>query len=460
MSTKREVLNEVIRGDASPAPAVAFAELLIQHRYLRKVVEDTTRNLRKHAMEGGEGGWAIGTPDSASQGGAEGGFVDDDEAAAAAAAAVVSDRRCDPNAASVGKVGYRVRVQWQQLHSATGRLLTEDPNLQCLPKPVVIPGLAPLGVPLNPRRVLVAGPGHRLVAADYCQQEFRILAFLSADRRMLASFHGGRGGGGGGGAAAAAAATGGGDGGGGGGDDDDDDDGGGGRGPIDPFVYLARHVFGREASTRDRDVIKQLFYAIIYGMGVPGIAEALKCTEADAAEYLQAFSRALPDLDRWKQRVLAAWSGRGDRLPGVADVGVVHTFAKRLRRIPLDDRETKVLNSVIQGSAADLCKVAMIKLDKQLRSREGGLRGKCWMVLAVHDEVVVECEVGVVPQAVAALRAALTEAGRLECKRRRVRVPLEVKVRTGRSWGSLRPYEEEQTNERTNERRKDGRKES
>ncbi|MBI2902683.1 MAG: DNA polymerase I [Candidatus Methylomirabilis oxyfera] len=277
----------------------------------------------------------------------------------------------------------RLHTSFNQTVAATGRLSSSEPNLQNIP--------VRTEVGQRIRRAFIAEKGHRLVSADYSQIELRILAHLSEDQALIASF---------------AAGT-------------------------DVHRATAASIFGvaPDAVTPEmRRRAKAVNFGIIYGMSPFGLASDLGITHEEAALY----------IDRYFQMHLGVKAFIDRTVQDARDRGLVTTLWGRRRAIPELQSpnqavrqlgERLAVNSPIQGSAADLIKVAMIAIFRRLRAE--GLNTK--MILQIHDELLFE-----VPEAEleAATRVATEEMERAAS----LRVPLKVDLGAGANWAEAHGY--------------------
>jgi DNA polymerase-1 len=272
----------------------------------------------------------------------------------------------------------RIHTTYNQMIAATGRLSSTDPNLQNIPIRTE-----------EGRRIrqgFIVGSGYEcLLTADYSQIELRIMAHLSGDEALEEAFSSGR----------------------------------------DFHAETASRVFSvpaEQVTGEMRSKIKAMNYGLAYGLSAYGLSQQLRITPDEARglmdEYFQQFGGirdylnevvAQARMDGYTQTIL----GRRRYLPDL-------TSDNRQRR---EMAERMALNAPIQGSAADIIKVAMLHVDRELRDR--GLNSR--MLLQVHDELLFE----VAPGELAALSELVrqTMSGAFE-----LRVPLGVSLGTGRSW--------------------------
>ncbi len=278
----------------------------------------------------------------------------------------------------------RVHTSFNQAVAATGRLSSSNPNLQN------IPVRSELGRQIR-RAFVPGGSGQVLLCADYSQIELRILAHLSGDEGLREAFATGR----------------------------------------DIHTATAARVFGIPEDRVDpalRSRAKMVNYGLAYGMNAWGLATRLDIAPDEAQEIMDAYFGAFPTIRVYLERQV-------DR--AIVD-GYTETLLGRRRYIPelqaanprvRDLGRRMALNAPIQGSASDVFKVAMVRVDEALRARDDL---DCHMLLTVHDELVFE---------VAAARA--EEAGALVKERMETAVDLEVELRAdlgrGANWSEAAP---------------------
>lgn len=306
--------------------------------------------------------------------------------------------------------GKRLRCDWNNTRTATGRLSSSNPNLQAVGKDET--------GEFSLRRAFSAPPGKVLLAADYSQIELRMLAHLAGDRGLVALLR------------------------------RQITDGG------DVFERIWNAGRGAPPETpvakEDRDRAKRTVYGLLYGQGKTGLAEKLGCTGDVAQGLINAFFRAFPGVrafvTRTKERArvekkVVLPSGRHRPLPG---------FASDDRRERAES-ERKAVNSLIQGSASDLMKIAMCRWlaaaspvgiepatteHADVASTAATLPAR--LVAQIHDELLFECEDS--PTAVRA--AARVVAACMERAVPQLAVPTPAKVSVGRTWAELEPLGE------------------
>jgi len=271
----------------------------------------------------------------------------------------------------------RIHTSFNQTGAATGRLSSSDPNLQN------IPVRTPRGEAI--RRAFVAPPGSLLLTADYSQIELRLLAHLSGDPAFVQAFEQGG----------------------------------------DIHRQTAAIIFGvpqEQVTPEMRARAKTINFGTIYGQGPFALARQLGITQEEARAFIQEYFTRFAGVRTWLDRTVAEARTRG----------YVETLFGRRRYVPeLKDRnynirafgERTATNSPLQGSAADLIKIAMVRIATALQ--EGGLASR--MILQVHDELVFE-----VPAAEAVIATELVK--RHMERAADLRVPLVVTIGVGMNW--------------------------
>jgi DNA polymerase-1 len=271
----------------------------------------------------------------------------------------------------------RLHTRFNQAVAATGRLSSVNPNLQN------IPVRTELGQRI--RRAFVADPGAVLLAADYSQVELRILAHIAPEPALVEAFRRGE----------------------------------------DIHRSTAATVLGvapELVTAEQRRAAKTINFGIMYGMSAYGLAAALGIGRAEAEAFIQAYLGRYEGVRRYREETLE----RARR------EGKVETLYGRVRHLPdidsknrslKENAERMAINARIQGTAADIMKLAMIRLDRRLAAEHPAAS----LLLTVHDELVLE-----VPEADAEAVAAVAKAemeGVIE-----LAAPLVVDVGWGRTW--------------------------
>ena len=271
----------------------------------------------------------------------------------------------------------RVRTTFNQNVTATGRISSTEPNLQN------IPVRTELGREI--RKAFVASEGNQLVGADYSQIELRLLAHMSGDAAMIAAF----------------------------------------KANADIHTVTAAEVFGAEQSDvtqAQRSAAKAVNFGIVYGISDFGLARNIGVSRKEAADYIEGYFRRYPGVRAYMDE--AVKRGRED--------GYVSTLMGRRRELPeitssnYNTRqfgERVAMNMPIQGTAADIIKLAMVRTQSALEAN--ALRAK--LILQVHDELIVDAPEDEVERVAALLEECMQNVVSLA-------VPLTVEVKTGRRW--------------------------
>jgi DNA polymerase-1 len=271
----------------------------------------------------------------------------------------------------------RVHTNYAQAVAVTGRLSSNEPNLQN------IPVRTPEGRRI--REAFIAPPGHRIVSADYSQIELRIMAHISGDENLLAAFARGE----------------------------------------DIHRATASEVFGvplDQVTSEQRRYAKVINFGLIYGMSAYGLASNLGIEKSAAAAYIDKYFQRYPAVKRYMDETRAFAKDRGY---------VETVFGRRLWLPEINSpngprrgaAERAAINAPMQGTAADIIKLAMIAIDKALQS--GRRRTK--MIMQVHDELVFEVPDDEVDWAT-------SEVPRLMSGVAALRVPLTAEVGVGANW--------------------------
>lgn len=272
----------------------------------------------------------------------------------------------------------RLHTTFKQTGTATGRLSSVNPNLQNIPiRTEAGRRFRKYFIPKNSDYVLID--------ADYSQIELRVLAHMADDEHMIGAFISGD----------------------------------------DIHTATSCRVFGvapEQVTIEMRKRAKAINFGILYGMGDFSLADDLRISRAQAKEYIRSYLDSYPDLERYLEETIA--NAKAD--------GYTTTMFSRRRYIPELSASNKMLrnageriarNSPIQGSSADIIKIAMINVDKKLKNCGLGAR----LLLQVHDELLVECPRGNADEVLAILQSEMENAVRLS-------VPLKVEAQCGETW--------------------------
>ncbi len=277
----------------------------------------------------------------------------------------------------INPVSGRVHTSYHQAVAATGRLSSSDPNLQN------IPIRSEEGRRI--REAFIARPGCKLLAADYSQIELRLMAHLSEDERLVEAFKEGR----------------------------------------DVHSATAAEVFGVEldqVSREQRRRAKAINFGLIYGMSAFGLGKQLSIGRDQAQTYIDVYFNRYPGVKRYmdEMRVLAAEQGYVETLHG-RRLYLPEINSRNFNRRQYAERTA--INAPMQGSAADLIKLAMIEVDQWLQTEAPDTL----MILQVHDELVLEVPEAKLPATEQRLRELMSGVADL-------RVPLVVDTGSGDNW--------------------------
>jgi DNA polymerase-1 len=271
----------------------------------------------------------------------------------------------------------RLHTRFNQAVAATGRLSSANPNLQN------IPIRTELGQRI--RRAFVSAPGHLLLVADYSQVELRILAHIADESELIRAFAAGE----------------------------------------DIHRSTAATVFGASSdlvSAEQRRAAKVINFGILYGMSAFGLAQNLGISKGEAEKFIQAYLGRFVGVKRYVEETLAAAERDGG----------VETLYGRVRWLPdiksknwnlRENTRRMAINARIQGTAADVLKLAMIAIDRRFRKEHPGAR----LLLTVHDELVVEAPEADAEAVGALMRQEMEGVASLK-------VPLSVEIGWGPSW--------------------------
>lgn len=270
----------------------------------------------------------------------------------------------------------RIHATFQQTTGVSGRLISTDPDLQRTPV------RTPEGKRI--RKAFVAPPGYRILSADWSQIELRVMAHFCADEGLVTAF----------------------------------------RDNVDVHRRTASRLFGvpfEGVTPEQRNVGKTINFATIYGQGATALSQILGIPRKEAAAHIEAFFATYAGVRAWLDRTIAE----------ATEHGYVTTVLGRRRYIPeisaqgsmeRQAGERIAANTPIQGSAADLCKLAMLRIAESLRGHDAR------MLLQVHDELVFEVAEGAVEAVTALVREAMEHPMELT-------VPLVVNIGVGATWG-------------------------
>lgn len=267
----------------------------------------------------------------------------------------------------------RIHADFRQIGTPTGRLTTSSPSLQQIPHTVEY------------RSCFRAPAGRKLVVSDYGQIEMRVVADVAEDEALLTAFESG----------------------------------------ADLHRTTASEMFGvplDQVTKRQRESAKGLNYGFVYGMGAEGLANRIECSLPEAERLIERYFAAYPGIARWLENAAAtAVRTRESR-----------TVTGRMWRFQLDPSDRSQLgalkrvgkNAPIQGTASDIFKRAMTRLDAALVGRDAQI------VNSIHDEIVVECDEAIAGEVLQIVKEKMIEGAREFLRR----VPVEVEAAVADAW--------------------------
>lgn len=275
----------------------------------------------------------------------------------------------------------RVHTSYSQIGAVTGRLSSNNPNLQNIP--------IRTETGRRVRNGFIAEEGCVLLSVDYSQIELRIVAHMAQDQAMLAAFRAGE----------------------------------------DIHAATAAAIYDIELDKVTKDMrrhAKAINFGLIYGMSAFGLTRATDLTLAEAEEFVKAYFRKFPGIKQYLDGIRRQ----------AAERGYVETLLGRRRYFPAlrnqsavqakNREEREAINAPIQGTAADIMKIAMIRIPPALRA--AGLNAK--MLLQVHDELVLECPENELKETARVVRETMANAYPLS-------IPLETEAKAGLNWGEM-----------------------
>lgn len=271
----------------------------------------------------------------------------------------------------------RVRSEFKQTETKTGRISSANPNIQNIP--------VRKEIGRNMRKFFIASDGYTLLDADYSQIELRVLAAMCGDKNMIETFLSG----------------------------------------VDIHTRTASQVFGIPEEMVDSDMrraAKTVNFGIIYGIGAYSLSQDIGVSVAEAKKYIESYLANFSEVDRFMNETVEF----------AKEKGYAVTMFNRRRYIPELKNANKnvqafgkraAMNAPIQGTAADIIKIAMVRVYRRLKSENLDAR----LILQVHDELIVEASESCKDRAAEILREEMESAVKLA-------VPLTADVHEGKSW--------------------------
>jgi len=277
----------------------------------------------------------------------------------------------------ISRLDGRVHTSYNQTVTATGRLSSSDPNLQNIPAHGTLGGKI--------RKAFIAEKDNKLLSFDYSQIELRIVASIANDKKMLEAFKKDR----------------------------------------DIHSETAQAIFNlpkSKLSEKHRRVAKIVNFGIIYGISAYGLAQSAEISRERAKEFIDGYFKKFPDIKKYIEETLAF----------VEKNGYVETLLGRRRYIPdihsgvvqiKHTAERMAINMPIQGTAADIIKLAMVKIDKEILQKDPSVK----MILQVHDELVFEIPKDKITNYQSQITKIMENIFKLKC-------PLKVDSKVGDNW--------------------------
>jgi DNA polymerase-1 len=289
--------------------------------------------------------------------------------------------------ASVNPDTGRVHTSFSQTGSVTGRLASSDPNLQNIPARSELGRLV--------RKGFIASPGNILLSVDYSQIELRILAHMSGDEAMLKAFRAGQ--------------------------------------DIHATSVAAVYNIPLQSVTKDmRRLGKSINFGLVYGMSPFGLARYASITLAEAEDFVKAYFKQFPGVKAYldgirrqatQQGYVETLLGRRRYFPNLRNLGTANINQR-------NREEREAINAPIQGTAADIMKLAMIQLASRLSTTASPAR----LLLQVHDELVLETPRESLREMARMVQDVMEHAFQLS-------IPLETEAKSGENWGIMEPLE-------------------
>nr|XP_020770600.1 DNA polymerase nu-like isoform X2 [Odocoileus virginianus texanus] len=297
---------------------------------------------------------------------------------------------------------------WNQTGTVSGRLSAKHPNIQGISKhPIQITKPQSFKgeedkLTISPRTAFVSSEGHTFLAADFSQIELRILAHLSGDPELLKLFQ-----------------------------ESERDD------VFSTLTSQWKDISPERVTHADREQTKKVVYSVVYGAGKERLAACLGVPVQEAARFLESFLQKYKKIKDFTQAAIARCQ----------QTGYVESLMGRRRPLPRirahdpqlrAQAERQAVNFVVQGSAADLCKMAMIRVFTAVATSPT-LTAR--LLAQIHDELLFEVEDSQVPEFAALVRGTMEALQHVPALELQLQVPLKVSLRAGRSWGHLAPLQ-------------------
>jgi DNA polymerase-1 len=286
---------------------------------------------------------------------------------------------CDNLEVLINKEDGRIHPHFNQLGAATGRMSCSEPNLQNIPL------RGEFGKEL--RRLFIPKKGSFFISADYSQIELRIAAVVSQDKKLMDFLKTGK----------------------------------------DVHKLVASEIFQapeEEISLKQRNIAKSLNFGILYGMGYKSFSETTGISPKEAKKFIEEYFANFFTLKKYRENLIEK----------VKKQGFTETLFGRKRFLPeINSRDKRLssqaermaINTVIQGTGADIIKMAMVSLRE-----DGIIDSDCKLVLQIHDELLFETKKEEIRKRVKEIKLAMENIVKFE-------VPLVVEIKIGKNWGDL-----------------------
>jgi len=280
----------------------------------------------------------------------------------------------------------RIHTNFNQTITATGRLSSSNPNLQNIP----VRGKFCKEI----RMAFIAEKGCKLIAADYSQIELRVIASLSNDEKMIQAF----------------------------------------KNKEDIHIRTAAEINEcklSEVSQEMRQQAKAINFGIIYGMGAYGLAQRTGISPSRAKKFIEKYFEIHKDIKNYLEEIKER----------AKEKEYVETLFGRRRYLPeinskmfqvQNAAERMAINMPVQGTAADLIKIAMIRINQQLINN----KQRCKMLLQVHDELIFEVKT----QDIAFFQKIIKQEMEESSEAKKFKVPIDVKIKIGDNWGEMEEF--------------------
>ncbi|KAL9982361.1 hypothetical protein ACROYT_G004393 [Oculina patagonica] len=301
-------------------------------------------------------------------------------------------------------------TSWDQTAAATGRLTSANPNLQAIPKQVIeVSGIKKQLIVGKPEEVVTiyardaykSREGWLLLAADFQSIELRLLSHLSEDPSLIQIFND--------------------------------------KHCTDVFSTLASQWLSKsceEVQFQERERTKRIVYSVIYGVGSEKLGHTLKVSAEEAKGFMESFLGRFPRIKEFTRRSIESCQRNG----------YVSTILNRRRWLPhiksydftqRSQAERQAVNFIVQGSAADICKAAMIQVISAI-SEDTSVHSR--LLLQIHDELLLEVPENEIKKVIASVKSIMESTEKLCGGKIQLKVPLPVSISIGQTWGHMETF--------------------